>query len=168
MNNEFKQAWCLRGEMDEERFVSHRLPELGLSGIRNPEKEFSPFPPDLIVEGMLSDLKAQSTPFFTAGRYGIDPQYAVTFNVKDEIRYRESYPEVVVFFDVLWTKTDNPYGAIVQPMHETYCGTLDQVMDAVSECGGHKHTYLRRVDDTQGNAKDSWVLDVRKLLFLGS
>lgn len=167
MNTEFKQGWYLRGEMDEEHFVAHRLPELGLTGIHNPEKKFSPFPPDLIVEGLLSDLKAQSTPFFTAGRYGIDPQYAVTFNVKDERNYRESYPEVVVFFDVLWTKTDNPYGATVEPMHHTWCGTLDQVMDVVAECGGHKHTYLRRIDDTQGNAKDSWVLDVRKLLFLG-
>lgn len=168
MNTEFKQAWCLRGEMDEEHFVEHRLPELGLTGMRNPEKQFSPYPPDLIVEGMLSDLKAQSTPFFTVGRrYKIDPQYAVTFNVKDEQYYRERYPKVVVFFDVLWTKTANPYGVTVEPMHHTWCGTLDQVMAAVRDSGGHRHDYLRRVNDTQGNAKDSWVLDVRRLLFLG-
>ena len=48
-------------------------------------------------------------------------------------------------------------------MHSTYWGFLSHIADAIAASGDQKHTYQRRVDDTDGNAKWSWVFDVRKL-----
>ena len=52
---------------------------------------------------------------------------------------------------------------MIDPMHSTYWGLLSHIADAIAASGDQKHTYQRRVDDTDGNAKWSWVFDVRKL-----
>jgi hypothetical protein len=64
----------LRSRRDE-------LPALGCKGELNPAKQLDPYAPDLVVEGHLADLRCQRTPFFKVQElYGIDPQFAVTFN----------------------------------------------------------------------------------------
>ena len=103
--------------------------------------------------------------------HGIDPQYAVTFNKKDAARYRLKYPNIVVIFDVRWDQLEwtDKHGTVykVEPMHATYAGFLDDIKNAVMKGGNQVVTYQRRVNDTSGNAKESFVFDVRQLHRLG-
>jgi hypothetical protein len=48
-------------------------------------------------------------------------------------------------------------------MHETYAGFLADIRRAIMKGGNKKIEYARRVDDVNGNAKASWVFDVRLL-----
>lgn len=167
-NTEDKLSWVKVGVDRENEFVAVRALQLGIAAEINPDKESDPYTHDLRVR-VQSDLKAVRTPLFKARElYGTDPQYTVTLNVKDYNRYADLYPDILVIFDVLWAdnKASMEIGGTlyrVAPMHETYWGFLSHIADAIEACGNQKHTYQRRVDDTDGNAKWSWVFDVRKL-----
>src|SRR3954454_23053909 len=90
-----KGFWVDAGRDKERDFVERVLPRLGFSGAINPAKESDIYAPDLLVEGQLADLKAQRMPFFKARElYEVDPQFAVTFNEKDYLRYRDRYPAI--------------------------------------------------------------------------
>jgi hypothetical protein len=158
-DTEDKGWWLRHGEKLETRFVDLCREKLGLDARINPDKALDPTVPDLIVEGLLADLKTQNTPFFTAGRYGLDPRFAVTFNRKDYERYKKLYPEVIVYFWLDWTQTE------WKDSHVDYYGgffrlpfsTLSQLI----EKGAPEHQYIHRKGDRAGNAKSSFVLDVR-------
>ena len=135
--------------MAEELFVRTRMKALGLQGGMNPEKADNPFANDLTLT-FQADLKTVRTPLFKAGDlYGLDPQYAVTFNLKDGMRYRELYPNIVILFDVRWDVL-------------TWSDKTD-VRNAIRADGAQKINYQRRVEDKSGNAKVSFVFDVRRL-----
>jgi hypothetical protein len=71
-----------------------------------------------------------------------------------------------VIFDVKWEQTRMEIGDQVyqvKPMHETYAGFLNDIRKAIMKGGNKKIEYARRVDDVSGNAKASWVFDVRQL-----
>lgn len=170
MMTEDKKAWCSAAEAQERAFAVNRLFDLGLSGAVNVEKRADPFTHDLFVN-FPADLKSVSTPLFKAQElYGIDPQYAVTFNIKDGKRYAEKYPNIIVIFDINWAETEKEMSGQmyrVNKMHETYAGFLDDIRRAIRLDGNKQIEYSRRVDDTNGNAKASWVFDVRRLHKLG-
>lgn len=167
MNTEDKQAWCLAAEIEERRFVEERLPELGLTGEINPAKKFDKYAHDMFVNGWPADLKSQKTPLFKARElFGLDPQYVVSFNENDGKRYSDNYPNIMVFFDVDWQETTRFIGGRlyeVEPFRATYAALLDSVWRAIESDGLQKHDYLNRVDDVLGNAKSSWIFDVRRL-----
>ena len=176
LSNEDKQAWCVYGESRERLFCAYLI-RFGITAIVNPEKKADKYACDLLIKYNNSvlqpaDLKSVLTPFFKADEhYGLDPQYAVTFNHKDGVRYRERYPDIVVYFDVLFRrelsiKTFQNEIKSVRPMHVVAMGSLNEVAAAIKACGNKEHRYKARVDDTCGNAKASWIFDVRKLLFL--
>jgi hypothetical protein len=166
MDTENKLAWCESGAKSEEEFVkSMRFNGLGFA--MNADKAFDPYTNDLTIK-CRSDLKSVRTPLFKAkGLYGLDPQYAITFNVKDGKRYKELYPNILVVFDVKWEQlewTDREgFVYTVEPMHQVYMGSLTSIRQAIIKAGKKLHAYQRRVDDRQGNAKDSYVFDVREL-----
>ena len=166
IDTEDKQAWCTAGEELEREFVGTRLPFFNLLGGINPAKDSDKYTHDLNVV-FPSDLKSVRTPLFKAqDLYGIDPQYAVTFNVKDYERYTKLYPNIVVMFDVNWEITCKVIGSNVyevKPMHETYAGFLADIRNAWLADGCQQIEYKRRVDDRAGNAKTSWVFDARLL-----
>lgn len=171
MNTEDKLAWCVAGANSELEFVSKRLIKIGLDGYINPAKESDPYTHDMVMS-FPSDLKTVRTPLFKAmDLYGIDPQYAITFNLKDMRRYKELYPNIIVIFDVKWDtlswsdKFGNKYA--VDPMHGTYGGFLGDIRNAVLASGTKVIRYQRRTEDNKGNAKDSFVFDVRHLHKLG-
>lgn len=169
-DTEDKIAWCRDAEGDEKAFAVGRLFTLGLGGYINVAKRSDPFTHDLFIN-FPADLKSVRTPLFKSRElYGIDPQYAVTFNVKDAQRYAKLYPNIVVVFDVNWSVTSMEIGGreySVEPMHATYAGFLEDIRAAVVAAGSKTHSYQRRVDDTKGNAKASYVFDVRRLHKLG-
>lgn len=158
---EDKPAWCAAGAQAEVEFCQ-RLRKFGFGGGINIEKESDPFVHDLFLT-LPSDLKSVRTPLFMARElYDLDPQYTVTFNVKDGQRYARLYPNILVVFDVRWdTLKWNHYE--VEPMHRTYAGFLPDIRRAIKQSGSQRIKYQRRISDTAGNAKESFVFDVRCL-----
>ena len=166
LDTEDKQAWCRVGEELEDVFAASRLPQFGLTGGINDDKLYDKYTHDLNIM-FPSDLKSVRTPLFKAqDLYGIDPQYAVTFNVKDATRYTKLYPNIVVVFDVDWQTTSMVIGSTsyeVLPMHRTWAGFLKDIASAIKASGCRQISYARRTEDAAGNAKSSWVFDVRNL-----
>lgn len=167
-STEDKIAWCEEfGVKTELTFATGRMHEAGIPTYLNPEKIKNKYTHDLFSV-FQSDLKTVRTPLFKAEElYGIDPQFAVTFNVKDGVRYRDLYPNIVVIFDVMW---DDPCSIVlgarryqVDPMHQTYAGFLSDIRSAIQKSGNKKIEYRKRIYDTVGNAKQSYVFDVRHL-----
>jgi hypothetical protein len=69
-------------------------------------------------------------------------------------------------FDVKWEITEKTiHGKVysVDPMHVTVCGFLSTIKDAIKKSGNKHIDYKNRVNDTGGNAKTSFVLDLRHL-----
>ena len=134
----------------------------------NPEKEINPYAPDLIYkDAQLADLKTQNTPFFKAkSLYNIDPSYAVVFNRKDAVRYYKKYPEIIVYFWVEWHSVRFVMCSFKQEVEYIsgvwkieFQNLVKLLIDAP------KHSYQQRRDDKKGNAKVSFVLDIRHSLF---
>lgn len=162
-----KSHWCKDGEKIEEAFV--RLYGTQLHLAINPAKEHDPYAPDLIdtVTGKLADLKLQATPFFRAQKlFGIDPTYAVVFNEKDKLRYQDKYPEITIYYWVNWVavkyKTDLNE-ITVQPLQGVWRSEFPKFKQYLST--SPLHYYQQRVDDTKGNAKGSYVCDIRNEVF---
>lgn len=167
MDTEDKLAWCEQyGNETEFLFATTRMFDLGIPTYPNPEKKDNKFAHDL-CSVFKTDLKTVRTPLFMADElYGIDPQYAVTFNLKDGNRYKELYPNIIVLFDVKWEVTEKEINNkiyTVKPMHVTVAGFLTDIKNAIRQAGSHKIEYKRRVEDTSGNAKTSYVFDIRSL-----
>lgn len=121
--------------------------------------------------GTFADLKCQRTPFFKASElYNVDPQFAVTFNAKDFERYRGSYPSIDIFFWVAWQTTQKTIGGQryrVEPMAGVWRASFPALRRQIEEKGVGAHAYLERLFDAQGNAKHSYVFDLRRFEFLG-
>lgn len=149
IDTEDKLAWCERGLLLEREFVSRYYDDLCVE--INPAKLLDKYAPDLLVAGAVpGDLKVQDTAFRTAGRYGVPADRAVTFNEKDYDRYSEKYPAMLVFF---WVR--------FLPGEAVFLMTMS---DARRLClPERRHHYLRRKHDDRGNAKTSYVLDIRTL-----
>jgi len=132
-----------------------------LTAAINPKKSTDPFAPDLVVNGRLADLKAASTPFFTAQRiFGIDPQFAYTFNKKDYERYKQFYPDIDVFVWIHWNKFQ--WNSIeIKPMVGIYRVSFEEIAARIEAGTVILHQYKRRTADTAGNARDSYGFDVR-------
>ena len=166
MDTEDKQSWCDYGDDAERHFVAGRLFDIGLGGHINPQKKTNPYVHDMFVQ-FPSDIKTVRTPLFKSMElYGIDPQYAITFNHKDAERYKEFYPNIIVIFDIWWKNCSLNIGGqdyAVKDMHLTAAGFLHDIRTAIVKSGSCRIDYSRRVEDTSGNAKSSWVLDARHL-----
>ena len=111
------------------------------------------------MEGSLADLKTQNTPFFTASRYRLDPRFAVTFNRKDYERYKNLYPTIIIYFWIDWKQTEWKGNKV-----DYYSGIFRIPFSDLAlmiENGAPEHSYKRRYGDTAGNAKSSFLLDVR-------
>jgi hypothetical protein len=168
---EDKSFWVEAGAEKELVFVSEVLPRLGFSGSLNPAKALDRYAPDLIVEGRLADLKCQRTPFFKARElHNVDAQFAVTFNDKDFERYRDRYPSLDIFFWVVWQTCEKTIGGQlyrVEPMAGVWRASFPALRRRIEEDRVGAHAYLNRLFDNVGNAKRSYVFDLRRFEFLG-
>lgn len=144
-SNEDKKAWCEYGDQIEVEFVSKMLASK-CSVFMNPAKSESKVTHDLFIV-MPSDLKTTRTRFRIADRYGILSHSAITLNKKDVDRYADIYPHIIIF-DV---KYEDFSCVCYAPIRE--------IKKAIRRGVAKLHTYINRVNDTQGNAKESWVLD---------
>jgi len=157
-DTEDKGWWCHHGLKLERSFVALCNTHLNLPAWENPEKRDNPYAPDLIVAGHVADLKVQNTPFFVSSRYDMDPRRTVTFNRKDYERYSELYPDIDIYFWVDWTQTESKYGRVdyLAGIYSLPFVTLAGLI----ESGAPEHHYIHRRDDTQGNAKSSFLLSL--------
>lgn len=163
-DTEDKLWWTEHGARMEVRFVDEVAPPLGLDSVLNPAKASDPFAPDLLLRGQLADLKVQNTPFFTASRYGLDPQYTVTFNHKDYLRYSELYPTIELLFWVAWKTLEWPADrplARVEKMAGLWEVPFAELARRVEDGEAPLHGYIRRVNDRAGNATASYLFDLR-------
>lgn len=173
-DTEDKNWWLIHGVDLETKFVKFVCPKISLNAEINPKKKHDPTVPDLIVNGRLADLKTQNTPFFTVSRYSkkvgektipFDPSYAVTFNEKDFIRYKELYPDIDIYFWINWNeieyKTNNGGIIKVLPISGVWRINFQDLLHYIEEINAPLHKYIRRTNDWNGNAKGSFVLDLR-------
>jgi hypothetical protein len=145
-DNENKKAWCEMGAQAETRFAGPVF-KSGCAVMMNPAKLESKYTHDMLIL-MPSDLKTIRTRFNTADRYGIPARTAFTINCKDIERYSEKYPHIVIVLDI-------DYGDFKTLRY----ASLRELRRAIALGKAKKHTYQKREDDTQGNAKDSYVMD---------
>lgn len=173
-NTEDRAHWFALGCEQEAAFVADTAPALGVSMRINPAKATDRYAIDLIWDVqpglcVLTDLKTQNTPFFSARTYGKDPGRTVTFNLKDLRRYEQLYPQARVLFHVHWTQTQlilRGQTYAVTPLHGVWWADIPRIRSVVNRDAA-QHTYQRRVGDTQGNAKDSYLLALDDLTLLG-
>jgi hypothetical protein len=175
-NTEDKKWWLKHGEIGEKDFINIICPKIGLDGQINPEKERDPTVPDLVVNGRLADLKVPRTPFFTAAKYhkklnGMDvpfnPTYTVTFNRKDYNRYSKLYPYIDIYFWVSWEDTvytsRDGRKIEIDPISGVWFSSFRQLKELINIRKYPLHKYLRRYGDTVGNAKESYLIDLKDL-----
>lgn len=162
-DTEDKSWWVVHGANKEILFVEKVCPKLNLGAVINPAKKGNPFLPDLIVDGKLADLKCQETPFFKAKEiYNIDPQFAFTFNQKDYQRYSARYPDLIIYIWVNWKVLSRHIGGkvyTVSPLTGVWRVPFPRLRSMIDQ--RHLHKYQRRQDDQRGNAKGSFIFDVR-------
>ena len=149
-SNQDKLAYCKLGERHEKQWVLDYF-DSGITTLLNPAKRENQFTHDFFVM-FPCDLKVQQEPFRTADRYGVDPKYAITINKKDIERYKAKYPHIIIIIRVCYPE----YQA-------SHYASLHYLKLLISRGKAKLHTYQQRVNDTQGNAKDSYVFDARWL-----
>lgn len=149
-DTEDKQAWCDYGAELETAFVEklHQKVNGVVIGM-NPDKKQDKYVFDLVCK-FQCDLKTCETPFRTSYRYGFDPQYAITINKKDIDRYTKLYPNIILVLDIRYPN----YTAIKTVSVQT-------LTRYVKEGKAKPHEYLKRVNDTKGNAKSCYIFDSR-------
>lgn len=146
LNNEDKLVWCGLGEEAEKNFAGSPFFD-GVAVFANPGKMKDRYTHDLFIM-QPADLKTIRTQFLTADRYGIPTRTAITLNVKDVERYSDLYPRITIIFDIQF----DDFKSI------RYAG-LHQIKRAIKGGFAKVHTYQNRVNDIQGNAKESYVLN---------
>lgn len=149
------------GDEKEIEFVTHIAPLLEIDAIINPEKKTDSTVIDLLVEGELCDLKTRRTPYYHAdSKYGIDSQYAVTFNKNKFERYQKYNDNILLLFWVNWEKLKD-YGVTLDKMSGIWITSVKEVKEIYiqeKEAPIHEYTYRNEYDN---HANKSYVLDLR-------
>lgn len=144
-NNEDKEAWCNLGSKAEVRFAGPNFS--GVSVLQNPAKAENKYTHDFYML-MPADIKTIRTRFNTSDRYGIPSYSAFTLNKKDVDRYKKLYPHIIVIFDIEFADFKTLRYAPLREIHR-----------AIALGKAPLHEYQNRINDSNGNAKESYVMD---------
>jgi len=179
-DTEDKNWWLKWGEEKESAF-KHFCKEIGIFNNLsfNPDRANGKNrgAPEFIYQEQFLDVKVQNQPFFESIKmFKIPPRYAVTLNWRDVRDVKEKYPNCLIIYWVNWIplkyiktmprKTMPPKeveNISIEPLNgiwqinPTRLFQLEQkaIMD------GNLHWYARRYGDKKGNAKSSYVIDIR-------
>lgn len=168
-NTEDKGSWVVEGASLEVDFVERVVPFLKRDIRIHPDKKTNPYSIDLYDydKDRPADLKTQETPFFLVAKkypkFGYDPQYTVTFNHKDYVRYKERYPDCDIYYFVRWKQTEK-YGVKIKPLTGVWVAAFRDMQRLIEGKKVKLHPYQYRQDD-QTNAKDSYIFDLRNQIF---
>ena len=174
-----KAWWVKYGAEKEKYFVDSILPKYNIDKtiIINPAKERNSTAADLIcdTDKILGDLKICETPFFTAGKYGMDPNGCVTFDEKDYIRYMFDYqilPAITytkkpqtffIMFYVSWPEQDD-YGVSIKAREGLWAITIRGINNMVLDNDKIKwHRYKNRVENKDGNGRASMIIPLSEM-----
>lgn len=167
MSPEDKQKWCELGMKYEIDFIENIAPLCNLHLDIHPEKKNGNiYYMDLIdLDSKLPvDLKRQETPFFTAQKkYGIDPQYAITFNKKDYENYMRNYPNAKIIWWITWQQLTG-YGVTVAPLDGVWICNFKDMASYIQNGDVPLHSYQWRRHDPV-NANDSYVFRLTSPIF---
>lgn len=107
-----KAFWCHLGNAKEAAFVRRMATVTTTYSVEiHPEKAANPFHPDLLLRSdlhgeMAAEVKIKNSPLFYARqRYDIDPQHALTMDLKDSFNYCRLLAQgkdLVIFIWVNW------------------------------------------------------------------
>jgi len=101
-----KAFWCKLGNDKEAAFV--RLAEqhpFGHTIAIHPAKAADAYHPDLLVDGKdIGEVKIKNSPLFFGRSYGVDPQYALTMDLKDSFNYCRWLDRGVDIKIFIWVK----------------------------------------------------------------
>ncbi len=149
MDNQDKLAWCKLGaEKEQEFLIKHDFKDVFFR--INPKKESNKYANDFRIE-MPCDLKTITTPWRKAKKlFGIPSAYAISVNTKDIHRYQRLYPNIIIVLDVQF-----------EEYRATHFTDLHKINELITSDQAHFHEYNKRKNDKQGNAKSSWIFDVR-------
>jgi hypothetical protein len=156
-----KLAWCKWAEPVEAQICEY-CQDHGIDLRINPEKKENKYAVDCLYNGELADIKNHETPFFFADRYGVNPSYAFMFGYKDVNRYTELYPDIgiiVVYNPHILTMMIGGSTKRVQHFGGIFYLPFKEVAMMCHPSNMHQHKY--RVNDTKGNDKANYVLDIR-------
>jgi hypothetical protein len=176
-NTEDKEWWLREGEAREREFLDLCAAQNILRGIvPNPERTANrKYLPEYFYRGALLDLKDHRIPFFESERTrGIPPRYALTLDEQDVIDIEKKYPDCRLVFYVNWMAVKYRKFAVdenggetlvkeisIQPLHGIWGLTPARMKKLTADLRAHE--YLRRKDDTRGNARTSYGMDLRRL-----
>ena len=104
-----KAFWCKLGEEKEEAFVKYCKRTASKYKIQiHPEKETNPYHPDLLVKvngiEQIGEVKIKNSPFFFAEKHGVNPQFALTMDLKDSFNYTRLLNEGTDLLIFIWVK----------------------------------------------------------------
>ena len=151
ISNEDKASWCQQGLNWEHDFVANKnFRDISIE--MNNDKESNPYTYDM--KGLFPcDLKTIHTPWKYAPRmFGIPSDFAISINHKDLSRYRELYPNIILILDVQYPNYKN-----------THWANLHLLRQLILNNKAFLHEYKNRINDTNGNAKNSYVFDIRDI-----
>lgn len=102
------------------------------------------------------DLKRCKTPFYKAYElYGLNPNESVTFDRKDAERYWRNYRYIGLYFWVTYVKSVD-YGVQISPIEGVWFILFEELVKYLNK----EHFYKNRIDDTRGNSKSAFVVDL--------
>jgi len=108
-----KAFWCRHGEKQEEAFIKaftslqqqKRVKSDEILAI-HPSKHSNPYHPDLIINNQfIGEVKTKNSPLFMANTYGINPQFALTMDLKDSFNYERllnNGTDITIYIWVKW------------------------------------------------------------------
>jgi len=142
MYNEDKQSWCDLGLQLEYEFL-----ERGFPVSLNKQKDHDKFTHDFMIH-LPCDLKSIRTKWQKSQElFGIQSDYAISINQKDLQRYNHLYPNLIIILDVAWSGV--------------YLAPVSHAIRLIKNGSAKRHEYKNRKNDQRGNAKISWIFDIR-------
>jgi hypothetical protein len=161
-DNENRHGWYDVGQRREWEFIQI-MRRAGHDVRRNPRKALEPYAPDLKLGSRDAELKAERKPFFTAGRYDMEPRFTFTFNRKDYERYMDLCPDLYIYFWAWWTEPTLGL-AVVEPINRIYGIEFADLHRLIEKAPEHYYNRRNGPDaDPRPNAKSSFLLDVREM-----
>ena len=159
MDLQDKQAWCDLGELEEGNFLERQDFHL-VHVLPNVTKDVDKYAHDMRIS-FPADLKTIRSSWRKSQElFGIQPKYAISINKKDVDRYNDLYPNMIIILDIEIEYINENDGGL--SVYKTVRWVdMTRINRLIKSGFAKEHQYKERTEDTQGNAKSSYVFDCR-------